>query len=290
MILEIINKKSGNKITLESYVKGNGVLITRFDPGTTLATFNKIKGIGQHGSTILSSTLEERIVEIEAIILSNDISEREVLKRNIDDVLNPLDSIIIKYYSNDVKIQIECCPDETPKYSMYYKTNNDNMLAFTVSFECFDPFWMDQDETILNVETWEGTFEFEFELTSTGIEFATKGLNELQLNNYGNVEAPLEVYFKGPALNPSITLNDGKFIKVNRTLADNEVLYICTAFGKKAVQVISNGEIEQAYHYIDIDSTFFSLDPGTNKISYSTEGDFLPQSVIIKYKCHYFSI
>lgn len=290
MIIDIINKRSGDKITLESYVNGTGILITRFDPGNISATFNKVKGIGQYGASLLSSTLEERPVEVEAMILSDSISEREIIKKNVDNVLNPLDQVIIKYTEGNIRKQIECSPDETPKYSTDFKTNNDNMLAFIVNFECFAPFWIDQEETTLNIETWKGTFEFEFELTSTGIEFATKGLNELQLNNYGNVEAPLEVYFKGPALNPSITLNDCKFIKVNRALADNEVLYICTAFGKKAVQVISNGEIEQAYHYIDIDSTFFNLEPGTNKISYATEGDYLPQSVIIKYRCHYFSI
>ncbi len=290
MRIDIINKRTNNSITLESYVYSNGILITYFNPGNIEGVFNKIKGVGQYGSSLMSSTLEDRQIEIGAVILADDKVEINTIKRNIDDVLNPLDTLVIKYYDEGISKQIESSPDASPLYSTDYKTNNSSALEFKVSFECFNPFWMDQEETILNVETWEGGFEFEFEIPSIGIEFARKGPNQLEINNYGNVEAPLEVFFKGPALNPSITLNDGKFIKVNRTLLDDEVLYISTAFGNKAVQVIRGELTEQAYHYIDIDSTFFNLEPGVNKISYSTDGNFLPQSVVIKYKCHYFSL
>lgn len=290
MRIDIINKRTNNTVTLESYVYNTGVLITNFYPGTISATFNRVKGIGQHGSSLVSPSLEDRTIEIKAIILSDDIMERNTIKRNLDDVLNPLDTIIIKYNNDGIRKQIQCSPDASPLYSTDYKTSNDLALAFSVSFECFNPFWMDQDETILNVETWEGGLEFEFELTSFGIEFARKGPNEIEINNYGNVEAPLEVFFKGPALNPSITLNSGKFIKVNRNLADDETLYINTSFDNKAVQVMRGDIVEQAYHYIDIDTIFFNLEPGKNLISYATDGDFLPQSVVIKYKCHYFSL
>ncbi len=290
MRIDIINKRTNNSITLESYINSTGVLVTYFNPGNISAKFNKVKGIGQYGSSLLSTSIEERPVEIKAIILSNDIMERNTIKKNIDDVLNPLDQVIIKYNNNGISKQIEGSCDESPLYSTDYKTNNKSALAFTVNFECFNPFWMDQEDTVVNVETWEGGFEFEFELPSLGIEFARKGPNEIEINNYGNVEAPLEVFFKGPALNPSITLNDGKFIKVDRNLEDDEILYINTSFDNKAVQVMRGDIEEQAYHYINIDTKFFNLDPGKNLISYATDGDFLPQSVVIKYKCHYFSL
>ncbi len=290
MRIDIINKRTNNSITLESYINSTGVLVTYFNPGNISTKFNKVKGIGQYGSSLLSTSIEERPVEIKAIILSNDIMERNTIKKNIDDVLNPLDQVIIKYNSNGISKQIEGSCDESPLYSTDYKTNNKSALAFTVNFECFNPFWMDQENTVVNVETWEGGFEFEFELSSLGIEFARKGPNEIEINNYGNVEAPLEVFFKGPALNPSITLNDGKFIKVDRNLEDDEILYINTSFDNKAVQVMRGDIEEQAYHYINIDTKFFNLDPGKNLISYATDGDFLPQSVVIKYKCHYFSL
>ncbi|MEG0642142.1 MAG: phage tail family protein [Clostridium sp.] len=290
MKIDIINKRTNNSITLESYVYSSGVLITNFYPGNIKGVFNKVKGIGQYGSSLMYTSIEDRQIELIAIILADDRSEINTIKRNVDGVINPLDNLVIKYFDEDIRKEIECMPEATPLYSTDYKTNNSNALAFKVNFECFNPFWIDQEDTVLNVETWEGGFEFEFELTSTDIEFARKGSNEIEINNYGNVEAPLEVFFKGPALNPSITLDDGKFIKVNRNLRDDEILYINTSFGNKAVQVFKGDVIEQAYHYIDIDSNFFNLNEGLNKISYATDGDFLSQSVVIKYKCHYFSL
>ncbi|GAB6169699.1 hypothetical protein JCM1393_21590 [Clostridium carnis] len=290
MQIEIINKRTNNSINLDSYVYSSGVLINVFNSGKVGATFNKSRGIGQHGYTLLSTTLEDREVYIKATIIANDRTERDSIKNNIDDVINPLDNIIIKYDNAGISKEIECSAEESPEYSTEYKTNNDFILEFEVSFECFKPFWVDQNRKVVNVETWEGGFEFDFELSSLGIEFAQKGANEIEINNIGNIDSPLEVYFKGPALNPCITLNNNKFIKVNRNLTEEEVLYINTSFDNKAVEVIRGDIVERAYHYIDIESSFFSLNQGLNKISYATDGDFLPQSVIIKYKCHYFNL
>ncbi|MBB6622230.1 phage distal tail protein [Clostridium gasigenes] len=289
MIIDIINKRTNKQVTLESYVYESGVLITSFSQGNIPATFNKVKGVNQYGSSLLSSSLEERNIEIQAIILGNDRMEVQSLQRNIDDVLNPLDELIIKCTDKSINKEITGNLDGTPIYSEDYKTNNDYSLSFKASFECFNPFWRDQNETAYNIETWEDGVEFELELNSLGIEFARRGINEIEIINYGNIEAPLEIFFKGPALNPTIILKD-KFIKINKIIADNETLYIRTAFGNKAVEVIREDGRYQAYHYIDVDSSFFDLDAGRNLISYSTEGDYLPQSVVIKYKCHYFGL
>lgn len=289
MRIDIINKRTGDSITLDSYVIDSGVLITSFSAGTIPTTFNKIKGINQYGSTLLSTTLEEREINIEAAILADNRAEIEAIKNNIDATLNPLDTLVLQYTTDSVSKEIECSASATPLYSSSYETNNSMCLGFKVDFECFNPFWLDQEETILNVETWEGGFEFEFELPSTGIEFARKGPNQLEIINYGNVEAPLEIYFNGPALNPTIKLGE-KFIKVNRILAEDEILYINTSFSNKKVEVLKGDARERAYHYIDIDSSFFDLEAGSNILSYTTDKDYLPQSVIIKYKCHYFSL
>lgn len=290
MDIEIINKRTNLSISLSSYINPSGILINKFDPGKVSAKFNKTKSIKQNGYTLLSTTLEDREVDLEATIIASDRTERDTLKRMVDEVLNPLDTLIIKYNNVEVRREIVCSAEETPSYATEFKNNNNFILKFNISFECFKPFWVDQEENILNVETWEGGFEFEFQLSDEGLEFARKGPNEIEINNYGNVESPLEIYFKGPALNPSIVLNDSKYIKVNRILLEDEILYINTSYDDKRVQVIRNDIVQQAYHYIDIESTFFDLGTGTNKVSYSTEGDYLPQQVIIKYKNHYYSV
>lgn len=208
-------------------------------------------------------------------------------------ILNPLQDVILKYNEDYVNKEIVIRAEEIPKFSTNYNTNNENGLAFKCSLNASYPFWQDQDENVANIETWEGGLQFDFEMPSDGLEFAIKGPNELKFTNYGDVESPLEIFFNGPALNPGIALNNNKFIKLNKQIQDGETLYISTAYGNKKVEIVkSDGNRENAYNYIDIKSTLslFNLKVGDNVLSYSTEGDFIPQSVIIKYRNKYLSL
>ena len=101
----------------------------------------------------------------------------------------------------------------------------------------------------------------------------------------------MEIIFKGPAVNPSVINNKTEeFIKVERTLTSDDTLYITTGFGNKKVEIERNGIRENAFHYIDIDSTFFQLKPGDNMIEYTTENNLDPQSVEIRYRSRYLGV
>lgn len=289
MKITIVNTRTDESISMDSYVFGEGVLVTEFDPGSIPATFNKIKGVNQNGVFRTETTLEPRPMELTAIILNSSRASIEAVKSQIDNVLNPLDELKFLYTSENIIKECLCAVGSTPKYAVENILNSNEALEFKVSFECFNPFWMDQTETVLNVETWEDGFEFEFELVDDGIEFAKKGANEIEILN-GTVQAPIEIFFKGPALNPKITLNNKEFIKVNKSIDETDTLYIKTNYGETAVEIRKPSGTEQAYNYLDIESKFFSLNPGKNTLVYATDGDFLPQSVIIQYKKHYLSL
>lgn len=291
--IELINKENNLSIVIESFVRGTGVLLTAFEDGAIQGEFSKFKGVNQHGQSINSVSLSEKPINAEGIILADDRSQIEVLKKQLVRILNPLQDVLLKYNEDYVNKEIVIRAEEIPKFSTDYNTNNENALAFKCSLNAAYPFWQDQNENVTNIETWEGGLEFEFELSTEGIEFAKKGPNELKFINYGDVESPLEIFFNGPALNPVITLNGNKFIKLNKQIQDIETLYISTAYGNKKVEIIkSGGSRENAYNYIDIKSnlSLFDLEVGNNVLSYSTEGDFIPQSVIIKYKNKYLSL
>lgn len=291
--IELINKENGLNTTIESYVQGTGILLTYFEDEQIQGEFNKFKGVNQHGMSINSTSLSERIIYLEGIILADDREQIEVYKRQLVRVLNPLQDVLLKYNEDYINKEIIVRAEEIPKFSSDYKTNNKNGLAFKCDFNASYPFWQDQEENVTNIETWEGGLEFPFEIPSSGIEFAIKGPNELEFINYGDAESPLEIFFNGPALNPIIRLNDRKFIKLNKQIQDNETLYISTIYGNKRVEIINeNGIRENAHNYIDMRSTLslFNLEVGSNILSYSTDGDFIPQSVIIKYKNKYLSL
>ena len=57
-------------------------------------------------------------------------------------------------------------------------------------------------------------------------------------------------------------------------------------FGEKYVRI--NGE--NAFHYIDLDSVFWQLDPGENILSYQSNNDSIKTRVIVKWKNRYIGL
>ncbi|WP_251860389.1 phage tail domain-containing protein [Clostridium sp. Marseille-Q2269] len=287
--IKLINLKNKEEINVESDIKYSGILCTKFNDNQTKGEFSRIKGVNQIGQSINSSTLSVRDISLGGVIIGEDRLQVEVLRKQLVAILNPLEDVLLKYTEDYIEKEIIVRAANVPIFSS--EINNDNLLSFLVSLDADYPLWQDQEENVTNIETWEGGFEFEFEIPTEGIEFARKGPDKIEVLNNGQIESPLEFYFKAPALNPKIILNSKEYIKVNKKINEGEILYICTAYGKKRVEIIKeDGTRENAYGYIDIFSKFFKLPVGKSIISYSTEGDFIPQSVILKYKNQYLSL
>ena len=90
--------------------------------------------------------------------------------------------------------------------------------------------------------------------------------------------------------NPRITnLTTGEFIKVNRAIPVGYRLILDTSFGNKRVEIVApDGVVQNAFHYIDLESTFFNLDVGENRFGFITEGG--NPEVYVEYKHRYLSV
>ncbi|MNJ51482.1 Phage tail protein [compost metagenome] len=91
--------------------------------------------------------------------------------------------------------------------------------------------------------------------------------------NSGDVETPVEIHYKGPATNPVVeSETTGEYIKVNYELTAEDTLIINTAFGNKRVEVLNDdGTRTNVFHWIDLGSTFFQLQPGRNMLKYGSD-------------------
>lgn len=159
-----------------------------------------------------------------------------------------------------------------------------------VDGECFDPYFRDKNGDSIKIETWIPKFKL-FTFKAGGIKFGIQGPKQIEIINDGDIDTPIEFLFYGPALNPKIILNGDKFIKINKQIVTGDLLYIYSDYENIKVEIQNGGVVtESGYGYIDIDSDFFLLEQGKNIISYSTEGDNIPQTVFIKYKNRYFVI
>lgn len=236
------------------------------------------RGINQDGLTVSRFNTESRNIVITCAIKSDVINN----KRDALIAINPkLKGNLIYSFKNDIRY-IECIVEKSPDFS------SDRISKFQISLICPNPYWKNNLIVGDQIATWIGGWKFKFKLP---FRFKQKGESKKDIYNSGHVETPVEVIFKGPALNPCILNNTtGEFIKVIRELTSDDTLYITTEYGNKKVEIERNGIRTNAFHYIDLDSTFFQLQVGDNMIEYTTDNNLEPQSVEIRYRDRYIGV
>lgn len=112
------------------------------------------------------------------------------------------------------------------------------------------------------------------------------------IDNEGDTDAPVQIEYTGPALNPKI-INEttGEYIQVNMSIGEKEKLVINTAEGQETVNLITPHETKDVYNKIDLNSTFFKLIVGRNLIKYSSDAEGAKDRVrIINYTNKYVGV
>lgn len=244
------------------------------------------KGVNQDGEMYKSSTLNVREIEIKFMIIAHSNNELLSLREKANRVFNPkLGEGKLIYSYCDVEREIYCTPDGIPNM---FLSGNKKYCQGTINLLAYNPYWENVIKNGEIISTWIGGWKFKFKLP---FKFKQKGEPRKNIYNEGHMDTPVEVIFKGPAVNPSIiNRTTGEFIKVERTLTTDDTLYITTEFGNKKVEIEKSGVRENAFHYIDLDSTFFQLQVGDNMIEYTTENNLDPQSIEIRYKNRYVGV
>ena len=183
---------------------------------------------------------------------------------------------LLIYYTNDYK-----------KYRIYGKVEdsvefNDrkrNHDKTTISFYCQDPYWLDEKGKNIDIKSILGGLSFPLTLATT---FSNISFYK-EIENEGDVEAPVQIEYVGPASNPRVTNETtGEYIQVNMQIDEKEKLLIDTREGKETVNLITPNEGKDVYNNIDLNSTFFKLIVGKNLIKYSSDIEGAKDKVTIK--------
>lgn len=255
-----ITNTNGESITL-----GNGapLFLERIDGvGSLGVELENQKSPNQDGLTYINNTFSSRDISIEGIIISKQNPD-EVMKirRKIQKVLNPkLGEVTIKYLDKEIKAIVEATPTfPAVGRGLFYQ-------KYLINLICHSPFWLDPYYESSEMSYIMGGIKFNLSLPT---KFSNRGFKRRAVNS-GDVDTPVKIEFIGPATNPSVTNEStGEVIKVNRELGEKDILTISTSFGEKYVKI--NGD--NAFHYIDLDSSFWSLIPGENILSYKSNND-----------------
>ena len=240
----------------------------------------------QDGSTFIDTTLATRSITLSVSLVADSRDELNDLRHQISTIFNPKLGLGKLIYSNgNVEREIEVIVDGSPAYPVgdakgkWFQRTAINLIAP-------NPYWEGTEIDKYKLEDFVGNFRFSFHFP---VRFATRGDSRALINN-GDVPTPIKVEFRGPVTNPKITnLTTGEFIKVNRAIPSGYKLILDTSFGNKRVEIVApDGVVQNAFHYIDLESTFFSLDVGENRFAFITDGG--NPEVYVEYKHKYLSV
>lgn len=228
--------------------------------------------------------LDPRVIKLNVTIRSKDRLKLYELRRKIMRIINPKTynpqtnkrGELLIYYTNDYK-----------KYRIYGKVEDsaefndrkNNHDTATISFYCQDPYWLDEEGQDIDIKSVSGGLKFPLKLATI---FSNVSFYK-EIENFGDVEAPVQIEYIGPAKNPKITnKTTGEYIQVNMEIGKKEKLIIDTREGKETVNLITPNETKDVYNEIDLTSTFFKLIVGKNLIEYSSDIEGAKDKVTIK--------
>lgn len=248
--------------------------------------FETQKAPKQHGATYLGSTLEEREITIEGTIITRqNPSELQAKKRLLQRVVNPVSQqpVLLRYQDGAFMREIPAVAETLPIFPSDEGNKSFYYQKFLLVLICHQPFWQDVYTESREMSYLMGGLQFGLKLPAS---FAKRGFQRAAFNT-GDVSAPVEIEFKGAAVNPTVTNETtGQVIKVNRSLGPDDTLTIGTAFGSKYVRI--NGE--NAFHYLDLSSEFWQLAPGDNILSYASNNDSINTRVTVTWRNRYVGI
>ena len=240
------------------------------------------ENINYHGSRKKRTRVLSREIMVQFAYLGRDkTSERQ----RLISFFSPLQSgtLKIRYREEERCIEYEVSSFKYDSRALF------EPLMGTLYVECMDPDLLSVLTLGQQIMTLVGGWKWKFTLP-----FKMKQYGQLRKNIYvaGDMKTPVEIYFRGPAVNPVVTNHrTGEYIKVTKTLTSDDMLYINTAFRQKTVEIITGDVRQDAWDFLDFSSRFFWLQPGDNMLEYS--GDSEPEKsrgVEIYYRERYLGI
>ena len=270
-------------------------ILKSVDWGTVKGTHHSYKYVNQVGESITNTSLGTRPITIEGWVIAKDSKSMSLLKRRLNSFVNPQDSIDILYKDYTIR----CVPDETVKYSIDPKENNDIICKFQISATCPNPLFSDVFETSSAFVMTEASFHFPFtpstSLPEKGIVFGKRTASLLtNVINKGSVSVGMRIVFKanGTVVNPSlINVDTQEEFLINKTMTSGEEIEVNTNIGEKGVRGrVGNDDFTNYYMYKDIDSPWIQLDVGDNIFRYNAESGSDKLDVFVYFQNRYLEV
>lgn len=239
---------------------------------------NSIEGLGEveadidtivapyiDGATYIDTKLNSRDIAVEGTFRKMNSPELYNNRRRLQRIFNPkLGLGKLRYEDEGVIRVIDAIADGSPVFA---EKGEDLFQKFQITLLCPDPYWRDTSEVSRLLTAYHGYFTVPFTLP---FKLGKQGDRTTLLND-GDIPTPVTISLHGPVTNPIIeNQTTGEFIKVNISVASNEILNINTAPRRKRIEIYNNGSIYNAFGNIAFaeGASFWELETGTNDIAF----------------------
>lgn len=246
----------------------------------------------QDGETYIDSVLEPRYMSINFKIEGIDASDTESKRRLIASIFNPkLGPGTLKYIRGDEIKVISAVTESVPTFPDGNLNRKETFQKALVFLRASDPYWK---SPIINEEpmsAFVGLFELPsdeyWEVGEDGDLYFEVGYEgeRRELFVKGDAPVPIEITFHGPLLNPTLrNKTTGEMIRVKQRLEEGDELVINT----EEKTVLLNGE--DVFHWIDINSNYWSLQVGANEVEYFADEGMETADLEIRWQERYVAV
>lgn len=256
-----IENAKGNRLRLTQNPNYSVMSVDGLNP--VKANINTAVNANFDGSTFKSARLENRNIVItlavNGAIEANRIALYKFVK--VKDAItlfftNATRDVYIKGYVENMQIGIFA-----------------EKQIVQISVICPNPYFANVNENHEDFSNIVGLFEFPFSIEEAGISFSEIVVDsEVNVQNLGDVATGMIIEFKaiGAVGDPAIyNTGTAKFMKINDTMADGDVIQINTNKGEKGVLKISDGTVTNILNKLDASSTWLELEPVDNIMTFT---------------------
>lgn len=221
---------------------------------TLSVSHSQAQGINQVGSTIQSSNVQSRPVNITGYLIGFQQAEHKDLLLS---VIRP--DLSAKLYADDFYLDVY--PTATPSIEPLKQ-----FAAFSLSLLAAYPYWQKDDSASATLSGVAKRFKFPWNISRAYRFGEPVSAQFININNGGQVPIPYTVTFtaKATVVSPKlIEAATNEYLLINKTLAPGEKLTVQITHERTYVNSSVDGECRGS---LDLGSSFFRLKVGDNVI------------------------
>ena len=153
--------------------------------------------------------------------------------------------------------------------------------VIAINIKCLEPFWKAKVDLLYEFSNIINNLHFPLELEEAGEPFSILApVIVANIPNSGDVETGCIFKFRaiGKVINPKLyNLETNDYILLNFTMESRDQIIINTSSKQKSVTLLRNGELTNIFNCVDRSSSWLTLQPGINSLTYVADDDPLSE-------------